>query len=64
MRAQGWRALFWLAFSAVMAIVDFLRAIDLDWLAYVVLAAGIIVAARMLINLLAAPFEKHSRSMR
>jgi hypothetical protein len=50
--------------SSLFAIVDFLMGIDLDWLAYVVIAAGVIVAVRVAINLLAAPFEKRSTSAR
>ena len=64
MLAYRGRELFGLAFLALFAIVDFLMAIDLDWLAYVVLAAGVILAARRAINLLAAPFEKRSTSVR
>ena len=64
MWVHGYRALFWLAFVALFAIVDFLKAINLDWLAYVVLVAGVIAAARVVVNLLAAPFEKRSTSAR
>jgi hypothetical protein len=64
MWAYGWRVLLCLCFYVVFAICDFLRAINLEWLAYVVLAAGFIVAARVVINMLAAPFEKRSTPAR
>jgi hypothetical protein len=64
MRRELGRTVVWLAFCAVLAIADFLRRIGLGWLAYVAVAAGIVLAARMLIDRLAAPFEKRSTPAR